>query len=217
MTVTPIIAPDRFEVRADPTAPELHLASASPRRREILQALGLRFSYAGADVDERQEPAEAAADLVLRLACRKARHAIKERPKHAIIGADTVVVLDDRVFGKPGSRTDALAMLAALSGRTHEVVTGVAVLHGASEQTAVSRSRVTFRPITTAEAAAYWHSGEPRDKAGSYAIQGLAAIFITELQGSHSGVIGLPVCETAAMLGNIGVHVLAQQNGGTAA
>lgn len=188
--------------------PELHLASASPRRREILQALGLRFSYAGVDVDERRQQGEAAADLVLRLAREKAAAARAAGQGGAIIAADTVVVLGNRVFGKPRSKQDALSMLAELSGRTHEVLTGVVVSHGDSEQQVLSRSRVCFREIAASEAAAYWASGEPRDKAGSYAIQGLAAVFVTDLQGSHSGVIGLPVCETATLLGNIGIHVL---------
>lgn len=188
--------------------PSLHLASASPRRREILQALGLRFSYAGVDIDERPKPGEAAADLVMRLAAAKASAARRAGHDAAIIGADTVVALGDRVFGKPGSKEDALTTLSELSGRTHDVLTGVVVLHDDRVQQVLSRSRVSFRPIAESEAAAYWDSGEPRDKAGSYAMQGLAAIFVTDLQGSYSGVIGLPISETAALLGNIGIHVL---------
>ncbi|MGB5579698.1 MAG: nucleoside triphosphate pyrophosphatase [Woeseia sp.] len=195
---------------ADLHKPDLHLASASPRRREILTALGLRFSYAGSDVDEVRAGGESAADMVMRLASAKAQAACADRPGCAIIAADTAVVLGDRVFGKPLSKADGLTMLAALSGRTHEVITGVVVLHAGREQKAMSRSLVTFRTITAAEAAAYWHSGEPQDKAGGYAIQGLAAVFVRDLHGSHSGVIGLPICETAALLGNIGIHVLPQ-------
>jgi septum formation protein len=189
-------------------SPELHLASASPRRREILQALGLRFSYAGVDVDEGRQQGEPAADLVLRLACSKAAAARAAGQGGAILAADTVVALGDRVFGKPRSKQDALATLAELSGRTHDVLTGVVVWYGDSKQQVLSRSRVSFRDIATSEATAYWASGEPQDKAGSYAIQGLAAVFVTDLHGSYSGVIGLPVCETATLLGNIGIHVL---------
>ncbi len=189
-------------------SPELHLASASPRRREILQALGLRFSYAGVDVDEARQQGEPAADLVLRLACSKAAAARAAGQGGAILAADTVVALGDRVFGKPRSKQDALATLAELSGRTHDVLTAVVVWYGDSKQQVLSRSRVSFRAIATSEATAYWASGEPQDKAGSYAIQGLAAVFVTDLHGSYSGVIGLPVCETAALLGNIGIHVL---------
>ncbi len=188
--------------------PPLHLASASPRRRAILADLGLDFSYAGEDIDERRAPGEAAAEMVLRLAVDKARAAQEQRDDSAILGADTAVVLGDRVLGKPTSREDALQMLAELSGRRHEVLTAVALLHRGHKYEALSRSRVSFRQIAPWEAAAYWQTGEPRDKAGSYAIQGLAAIFVTEIHGSHSGVIGLPICETAKLLGSIGIDVL---------
>lgn len=188
----------------------LHLASASPRRREILEALGLRFSYAGTDVDETALPEESAANMVLRLARLKAEAAQDGRADHAILAADTAVVLGDRIFGKPASMRDGLAMLTALSGRTHEVLTGVVLLDAGQARQTLSRSRVTFRLITEAEARGYWNSGEPRDKAGGYAIQGLAAIFVRELQGSHSGVVGLPIFETAELLGNIGIHLIPQ-------
>lgn len=194
--------------------PSLHLASASPRRREILAALGLRFSYAGTDVDEASVLRESASDMVVRLARVKARAARNSQRGDVIVAADTAVVIDDRILGKPASREDALGMLAALSGRSHEVYTGVVIVDGGEEQYAVSRSVVCFRNIDPAEAATYWASGEPYDKAGGYAIQGLAAIFVSELHGSFSGVMGLPVYETAAMLGNAGIDVLAQHTRG---
>lgn len=190
--------------------PQLHLASASPRRRQILTNLGLNFSYAGEDVEERRGPGESAADMVMRLAKDKARAAQEKHVDRAILGADTAVVLGDRILGKPASREDALDMLAALSGQQHDVLTGVALLHGGNAYEALSHSRVRFRPVAAWEAEAYWQTGEPRDKAGAYAIQGIAAIFVTEIRGSHSGVIGLPICETAALLNGIGIGILEQ-------
>lgn len=187
--------------------PSLHLASASPRRRQILDGLGLRFSHAGTNIDESRIAGESAADMVLRLALQKARCA--DRPNDAVLGYDTAVVLGDRVFGKPTSKEDAEDMLAALSGQVHDVLTGIALLHCGSAQQVMCRNRVRFREISRAEASAYWQTGEPLDKAGGYAIQGLAAVFVEELQGSHSGVIGLPVFETAALLRTIGIDVLA--------
>jgi len=188
----------------------LHLASASPRRREILTSLGLQFTFAGEDLDEQERSGETPEELVVRLASDKASAALRSRPRSAVLGADTVVVLDGKVFGKPGDKEEATAMLTALSGRTHEVMTGVALLSGTHRQTALSRSQVRFRDISLAEAEAYWRTGEPRDKAGGYAVQGLAAVFIAELRGSYSGVMGLPVFETAAMLRSAGMEVLNQ-------
>ncbi len=187
---------------------ELHLASASPRRREILTTLGVRFSYAGEDVDERPRPDEQATDLVVRLAKDKARAALGSRPGATVLGADTIVVLGERIFGKPQSEQQAQEMLAALSGRTHEVLTAVALLYSEVEQSVLSCTRVTFRRVSAAEAKAYWECGEPCDKAGGYAIQGRGGVFVEGLQGSYSGVVGLPVFETAALLGAAGIDVL---------
>ena len=188
--------------------PALHLASASPRRRDLLRSLGLEFTFAGEDLDESRHDGEEASAYVRRLAREKAAAALATRPECAILGSDTAVVLDGAVFGKPESRVDGLAMLAALSGRTHQVLTGVALLCAGVERAVLVESRVTFREIAPAEAAAYWRSGEPRDKAGGYAIQGLGGVFVRRLDGSCSGVVGLPVCETAAMLREIGIEVL---------
>ena len=145
----------------------LHLASGSPRRREILEALGLEFSYGSVDLDEARLPDEAPDAMVTRLAAAKAQAAAPSRPGQVILGADTAVVLGDRVFGKPASKDDALTMLATLSGRTHEVLTGVAVVHDDHLAIRLSVSEVRFRDIDPAEADDYWHSGEPRDKAVS--------------------------------------------------
>ncbi len=186
--------------------PELHLASSSPRRREILTALGLSFTAGGVDVDEQRKPGEAPEAMVLRLAALKARSA--EVNGAIILGADTAVVLDDLVFGKPCDEADALAMLTHLSGRRHQVMTGVAALAGGELQSALSITEVQFREIRPDEAHRYWQSGEPRDKAGAYAIQGLGGAFVEAINGSYSGVVGLPAFETANLLQNAGLYVL---------
>ncbi len=186
--------------------PVLHLASSSPRRREILAALGVPFSFAGVDIDESRAPGEPVSEMVLRLAGAKAQAAVGKRIP--VLGADTIVVLDDRVFGKPDSQFDALDMLKALSGRTHRVLTAVAVINDGTLETATAETKVRFRDIHPDEALAYWQSGEPQGKAGSYAIQGLGGVFVESLHGSYSGVVGLPVYETAELLKNAGIVVL---------
>jgi septum formation protein len=186
--------------------PDLHLASASPRRREILTSLGVQFSFAGVDIDESRAPGEPVSDMVLRLAREKAEAV--EASGLPVLGADTIVALDDRVFGKPCSEANALLMLGALSGRQHRVLTAVALLNNGQLESAISTTIVRFRDIDPDEARAYWRSGEPEGKAGSYAIQGLGGIFVESLQGSYSGVVGLPVYETARLLESAGVAVL---------
>ena len=188
--------------------PKLHLASASPRRRDILTALGLTFTYAGVDADESRLAEETPAQMVVRLAALKARAASEPGEGRVILGADTAVALGDRIFDKPADEAEAVDILLQLSGRSHEVLTGVAVQSDNRVETLLSCSKVRFRDIDPAEASDYWHSGEPADKAGGYAIQGLGAVFVAELQGSYSGVVGLPVFETAAALGRAGVAVL---------
>ena len=183
----------------------LYLASRSPRRRELLDQLGQAHALLPADVDEMPLPGEDPKDYVERMALAKAlagRQNLTARnltTAHPVLGADTAVVCDNRILGKPTDADDALAMLRLLSGREHRVLTGIALL-GARQQTAVSETLVRFRQITPAEAAAYWDSGEPRDKAGAYAIQGRGAAFVEHISGSYSGVVGLPLFETAALL-----------------
>jgi len=186
--------------------PILHLASSSPRRREILAALGVPFSFAGVDIDESRLEGESVLDMVRRLAREKAQSA--EGGGLPLLGADTVVVLEERVFGKPSSEDDALDMLHTLSGRIHRVLTAVTLIATGRIETAVAESAVRFRDIHPDEAKAYWQSGEPEGKAGSYAIQGLGGIFVESLHGSYSGVVGLPVYETAKLLGQAGIDVL---------
>lgn len=182
--------------------PRLFLASSSPRRSEILNQLGLSFDAAGVDIDETPVPGEDAETMVLRLACGKAEAAA--RPERLVLAADTAVVLDGEIFGKPVDREDALTMLGRLSGREHEVLTGVAVAAAGQVDSAVSRTRVWFRKIRRDEALDYWHSGEPHDKAGAYGIQGLGGVFVSRIEGSYSGVVGLPVFETAGLLTRAG-------------
>ncbi|UCZ87466.1 Maf-like protein [Pseudomonas sp. L5B5] len=185
----------------------LYLASGSPRRRELLTQIGVPFTVIAADIDETPLAGESPAAYVERLARGKAAagRATLGGIAGCVLGADTAVVLDGRILGKPQDQADALAMLMALSGREHEVLTAVALLDGQRSQARVVRSLVRFRAIAEQEATRYWASGEPRDKAGSYAIQGLAAVFVAGLNGSYSAVVGLPVCETAELLGDFGI------------
>ncbi len=190
--------------------PVLHLASSSPRRRDILTAMGLPFTFAGVDIDEAWQNGESATDMVLRLAQGKAAAAAgREQGLLPIIGADTVVAYRDRILGKPTSKENALDMLTLLSGRTHRVLTAVAVQANEILKSAVSVTEVRFRDIPPDEALAYWQSGEPEGKAGAYAIQGKGGVFVESLSGSHSGVVGLPVFETAMLLRWAGIDVLA--------
>lgn len=189
----------------------LHLASSSPRRREILAALGLEFSAAGSDVDETRLDGESAGGMVLRLAQAKAEAA--SGGGIVVIGADTAVVLGERVFGKPTDEADAVDMLAQLSGRTHQVLTGVAVRGDGQTRAVLSSTDVRFREIRQDEARSYWQSGEPADKAGAYAIQGLGGVFVEGISGSYSGVVGLPVFETVALLEKAGIRVIGKHAG----
>ena len=190
--------------------PSLCLASSSPRRQEILKALGLEFLVKEIEVNEDRLADETPQQMVLRLAAAKARAAEVEA-SCLVIGSDTVVVLGDEVFGKPRNRDEAVAMLLRLSGRRHCVLTGVALRGPGGIQTALSSTDVYFREISRDEALAYWHSGEPRDKAGAYGIQGLGGAFVEAIKGSYSGVVGLPVFETARLLQDAGIDVLVKQ------
>lgn len=194
---------------ADLTRPDpvVYLASRSPRRRELLGQLGLRAEVLDIEVDESPLPGENGAELVLRLARAKVLAAKAPDPAPAIIAADTAVTLDGEIYGKPANLADAQRILGRLAGRTHEVVTGLAVAHAGRCQVALSRSEVTMRPLTAEEIERYWRTGEPADKAGSYAIQGLGAMFIAGLAGSYSGVMGLPLYELAGLLAGCGYRL----------
>ncbi|QJI30998.1 septum formation inhibitor Maf [Pseudomonas sp. ADAK18] len=186
----------------------LYLASGSPRRRELLTQIGVPFTVVGAAIDETPLTDESAVSYVERLARGKAaagRAALSDTSEACVLGADTAVILDGQILGKPLDQADALAMLLALSDREHEVLTAIALLDGQRCETRLVSSRVRFRKISADEATTYWHSGEPQDKAGGYAIQGLGAVFVAGLNGSYSAVVGLPVCETAELLGQFGI------------
>ena len=185
------------------TAPRLILASASPRRSQLLQQVDVPHLVRPVVVDESPRPGEAPAAYVLRLAQDKARtlwarlDGVERLP---VLAADTTVALEGTILGKPADRGELRAMLRRLSGRTHEVHTAVAVLHRGRTTARVSTSEVSFRDLTDAEIDWYWDTGEPADKAGGYAVQGKAAIFIRHIAGSYSGVMGLPIYETWELL-----------------
>ncbi len=187
--------------------PSLILASSSPRRKEILEAMGIAFTIRTTDVDESLCDGESAADMVLRLAAAKVA-AIPVIAGQIVIGADTAVVLEEEFFGKPVDADDALRMLSRLSGRTHQVMTGLAVATPDGLERTLSVTDVRFRKIDPDEARRYWQSGEPQGKAGAYAIQGRGGVFVEAIMGSYTGVVGLPVFETARLLRAAGLEVL---------
>lgn len=190
------------------TASWIYLASGSPRRRELLRQIGVRYRLLKVAVDETPRPAEPAHAYVARLALAKARAGrarLNRRQRFPVLGADTAVAIDGAILGKPRDRDEGLAMLAQLSGREHRVFSAVALATLGRDAVKVQESRVRFRPLEPAERAAYWDSGEPLDKAGGYAIQGRAAVFVAELRGSYSGVMGLPLLETAQLLQEFGL------------
>lgn len=186
----------------------VYLASASPRRRELLDQIGVGYRPLASNVDEQRRPDEVPQMYVLRLALDKARAGralLVEEDERPVLGADTAVVLDGDIMGKPRDQAEAHAMLTRLSGRTHHVYTAVALVNREHELTRLSVSAVTFRTLEVAEIEEYWCTGEPADKAGAYAIQGRAAVFISRIEGSYSGVMGLPLFETAELLRAVGI------------
>ncbi|HWP80286.1 MAG TPA: Maf family protein [Candidatus Acidoferrum sp.] len=185
------------------------LASASPRRRELLSGLGLAFEVAAADIDEEAVTAPTPQELVKELALQKARAVAKVRPDALVIGADTVVFKDGRIFGKPQDEADAADMLRALSGDIHTVATGVALVSPETEIADVVTAQVTFKTLTEGEIKRYIATGEPFDKAGGYGIQGRAAAMIREISGDYYTVVGLPVCRLGELLAeHFGIEVL---------
>jgi len=183
----------------------LVLASKSPRRAELLRQIGVSFEQVSIETDETPLLDETPETLVLRLAQQKALAGLAEYPERKVLGSDTIVVVGGQILGKPADAEDSLRMLSLLSGRTHEVLSGVALASGGESSSRLSRTRVNFRDISPAEMRVYWQTGEPCDKAGSYAIQGLAATFVCNIEGSYSGVMGLPIFETAALLAEAGI------------
>jgi len=192
---------------------QIYLASRSPRRRELLKQIGIAFEVLilrehparGPDVDESLHPGESPDDYVRRVCCAKADagwNRVEQRAlrRFPVLGADTLVCVDEHILGKPTDRADAARMLGALSGREHRVLTALALKYEARCEVVVSDSRVRFCELSESEIAAYIDTGEPNDKAGAYAIQGRAAAFVSELHGSYSGIMGLPLYETAQLL-----------------
>jgi septum formation protein len=204
---------------AQPLDRSIYLASRSPRRRELLGHIGVKFHLllfrnrpgGKPDVDEAPLEGEAPRDYVMRVARAKAaagwqRMLERNLPRHPVLAADTTVALEGRIYGKPGGRAEAAAMLAALSGKRHEVLTGVVVQYEDEVEEALSVSEVQFRELTPQEIEDYVATGEPDDKAGAYAIQGRAALFVAEIRGSQSGIVGLPLYETAQLLQRMGAR-----------
>lgn len=184
----------------------LYLASASPRRRELLSQIGVPTRVIPSDIDETVFPGEPPLAYVERVTRDKARVGISKAPKGAVVlAADTAVVLGDVILGKPDDREQGLAMLESLSGRAHSVLTSVAVCQGDTLRLVSVETQVWFRQLSQAEKSAYWATGEPADKAGGYAIQGLGAVFVERIEGSYSAVVGLPLMETAALLHDFGI------------
>jgi septum formation protein len=192
----------------DGAVPALVLASASPRRAELLARLGLAPEVRPSHVDETVLPGEVPADTVVRLARAKAV-AGRSGDDEVVLAADTEVVLDGRVLGKPADRAEAAAMLRALAGRSHEVTTGLAVARGVQVEVDRVTTTVAFRPLTDAEIAWYLATGEPAGKAGGYALQGAGAALVARIDGSDTNVIGLPLAETVALLRRVGLDLLA--------
>ncbi|MGY0652568.1 Maf family protein [Luteimonas sp. A537] len=197
----------------------LHLASKSPRRRELLARLGLDFGVLDVDVPEERAPGESAEGYVARVARDKAGAGLLRVvavPGAVVLGSDTEVVLDDEVFGKPADAATAEAMLRRLSDRTHRVLTAVSVVSAGREARVMVASEVAFAPLSDDDIADYVASGEPMGRAGAYAIQGGAERFVSRLAGSYSGVMGLPLHETAALLREFGIHACTPRaDGGT--
>ena len=200
---------------------KIYLASKSPRRRELLRQIGVEFELLmlrdstsrGPEVSEIAHEGELPEDYVARVTREKAQCARqtmlwRKLPIRPVLAADTTVTLDGRILGKPTGTADAMAMLKSLSGRTHQVLTSVAVLHHDEIWQTTQRSDVTFMPLTDEVIHAYCSLQEPYDKAGGYAVQGQAAIFILEIAGSYSGIMGLPLFETAQLLQQAGIHIL---------
>ena len=186
------------------------LASKSPRRKQLLSMMGLEFTVQTADIDETMDPSQTPAHEVAAVSARKAEKIAAQHPQDVIVSADTIVVIDGKILGKPKDEQDAARMLRLLSGGTHTVYTGLTVHANGKENTQVVSTGVTFRALSDAEIAAYIETKEPMDKAGAYGIQGYGSMFVSHLDGDYFCVMGLPVCTLAGMLRDAGVRILGQ-------
>jgi septum formation protein len=186
---------------------QIILASASPRRKELLDQIKVTYKVHPVDLDESPLPDELPLDYVQRLAAEKSAACVAQlKTEIPVLAADTAVILGKVIMGKPKNQADALSMLTQLSGKTHQVYSAIS-LRGREHSLAVSITEVTFRCLTEREMLDYWHSGEPVDKAGSYAIQGIGGLFVESIKGSFSGVVGLPLFETAELLSKQGIEL----------
>lgn len=190
--------------------PSIYLASQSPRRRELLQQIGVKHQVIGANVLEVPRQQETPGDYVQRLAREKAEAGyasvlVAGLPVKPVLGADTIVVINNEILEKPRDADHAALMLRKLAGTEHQVMTAVAMIMEEKCKLKLSVTQVVFRPLAEEEILAYWNTGEPRDKAGAYAIQGLGAVFVQQIQGSYTGVVGLPIEQTVALLGEFGI------------
>ena len=186
---------------------QIILASASPRRKELLDQIKVSYQVYPVDLDETPLPNETPLNYVLRIAAEKSAACLGQlKPQIPVLAADTAVILDNMILGKPKDQADALAMLKQLSGKTHQVYSAIS-LRGREHSQAVSITEVTFRRLTEREILDYWRSGEPVDKAGGYAIQGMGGAFVESIKGSFSGVVGLPLFETAKLLSEQGIEI----------
>lgn len=187
---------------------DLILASSSPRRKELLSQIGVRFTVNPVAICEDVNPGEAAEAYVARLALEKAQACFAQTAGELpVLGSDTTVVFDHKIMGKPRSESEAIATLLSLSGKEHEVITGVAVVSAEQTLSSVVKTKVKFKNLNEDICRRYWATGEPADKAGSYGIQGLGAVFVEGIQGSYSSVVGLPLAETAELLEQVGIDI----------
>ncbi|MBU2891772.1 septum formation inhibitor Maf [Colwellia sp. D2M02] len=199
------------------TDKKLVLASQSPRRQKLLAQLGYQFAIQISDIDESVQQSEQAADYVVRLATEKAEAVFSTlssftQAQSLVLGSDTCVVIDNAILGKPADLADCIHTLSLLSGKKHQVLTAIAVVAADKIVTKLVTTDVQFKVLSVAEMTAYWHTGEPQDKAGSYAIQGIGGQFVTSMTGSYSAVVGLPLYETAELLKTMGLPSAIQQN-----
>ena len=189
----------------------LYLASRSPRRMELLKQLGVEFEIVTIEVDEQPQPAEHPEKYVTRMAASKSAAALQKLGKESsipVLAADTTVVFGDRIIGKPGSQQEAEQILISLANHRHRVLTAISITRGQTTRTKLSQTVVQFGDISERQAELYWQTGEPADKAGGYAIQGIGAIFVERIEGSYSAVVGLPLRETAELLSQFDIHCL---------
>ncbi len=188
--------------------PQIILASSSPRRRELLDQIQVSYEVLAVNIDESHIPGEVAEHFVKRLAAEKAQAGYHQKPHSLTLGSDTIVVIGSNILGKPENKAQAVEMLSLLSGNTHQVMTAVAVHSKQYKACVLSISEVEFAELTDQQIDAYWETGEPKDKAGAYGVQGIAAQFIKKINGSYSGIMGLPLFETAQLLKESGIKLL---------